>query len=63
MNTLALVAAGLLGSALVSWVLGRPWASRWPARVAISTDAQPAIVRACGGCTSGAELRPQGEWE
>lgn len=61
MTTLALVAAGLLGLAIVSWAMGRQRAGRSPARVISTTDAQPAIVRACGGCTSGAELRARGE--
>lgn len=52
----AVVGAGLTGLAVAAGVLGRPRASLAPAR-AITADAQPALVRACGACTSAALLR------
>jgi len=52
----AAAAAGLMGSAVTAGLLRRRHASAAPARV-ITADAQPALVRACGACTSAALLR------
>ncbi len=53
---MAVLATSLIGSAATA-LLGRSQGGPALARVDACEEAAPALVRACGGCTSGAELR------